>query len=189
MAFDYATTGLPDKKEWRAAAEICHAWLTENMSMFGPERIARFMDHQPVTAAKLIMENCGDWSEESVTLALLGPAKEAVLAKDSAFSDRAKDLFDAMLEKREPDAAMQRDMTRLFLVEGLSTMNDQMINRKRIDAHHQTRWKILRGFETKFATVKGENPALDKIFEATLKDSRATLQALDNAASKKKPSL
>ncbi|MDE2336859.1 MAG: hypothetical protein KGL10_06070 [Alphaproteobacteria bacterium] len=179
MAFDYKTTGLPDKAEWRAAAETCHAWLTENMKMFGPERIASFMAHQPVTAARLIMEKCDDWSEESVTLALLGPAKEALLDKDSGFGVRAKELFEAMAEKREPDAAMRRDLVRLFLVEGLSTMNDQMIGRKKIDGFHQKRWQILRGLESGFAAVKGQNPALDAIFEKAMKESRATLEGLD----------
>lgn len=180
MVFDYSTSGLPDNPQWRAAADICHAWLTEHMSMFGPGRIARFMHNQPITAAKLIIENCPDWSEECVTLALLGPAKEAVAG--DVFSNKAKFLFDAMMEKRVPDAAQERDLIRLFLVEGLSTMNDQLIGRARIDQHHQTRWKILRDLEKDFSEVKGRNPALDGIFEKALVESRAALQALDKAA-------
>src|SRR4051812_26977794 len=120
MSFDYSSSGLPDNPHWKAAAQICYDWLMKNMSMFKPEQIARFMLNQPVAAAKLIMENCPDWSEESVTLALLGPAKDVVLEND-IFSDKAKALFEAMTEKRVADTAQKRDMTRLFLVEGLST--------------------------------------------------------------------
>ena len=179
MSFDYSTSGLPDNSQWRAAADICHAWLMQHMSMFGPERIARFMLNQPVTAATLIMENCPDWSEESVTLALLGPAKESVAG--DIFSEKAKALFEAMAGKRVADAAQERDMIRLFLVEGLSTMNDQLIGRAQIDKHHQTRWNILHELEDAFSPVKGQNPALDLIFEKALGESRTALQALDKA--------
>ncbi len=185
MSFDYAASGLPDNKQWKAATVLCNEWLNRNMSMFGPERIARFMLNQPVTAAKLIMENCPDWSEESVTLALLGPAKESLLAGVAAandiFSTRTTALLAAMAGKGVADAAMERDMTRLFLVEGLSTMNDQLIGRKQIDKHHQVRWNILHELEKNFSDVKGKNPALDVIFAQALKDSRAALQALDAA--------
>jgi hypothetical protein len=180
MAFDYSTSGLPENPQWRAAADICHAWVTQHMSMFGPERIERFMHNQPVKAAKLIIENCPDWSEESITLVLLGPAKEAVAGE--VFSDKAKALFDVIMGKNVADDAQNRDLVRLFLVEGLSTMNDQLIGRARIDQHHQTRWKILRDLEKEFAEVKGKNPALDEIFEKALMDSRAALQTLDKAA-------
>ena len=180
MAFDYSTSGLPENPQWRAAADICHAWVTQHMSMFGPERIERFMHNQPVRAAKLIIENCPDWSEESITLALLGPAKEAVFA--NVFNDKAKFLFEAMLAKRVADAEQERDLIRLFLVEGLSTMNDQLIGRARIDQHHQTRWDILHRLESDFARAKGKNPGLDPIFEKALGESRAALQALDKAA-------
>ena len=182
MSFDYATSGLPDKPQWRAAADICHAWLMKNMSMFGPDRIARFMLHQPVTAARLIMENCPDWSEESVTLALLGPAKDILAEGNAAFGAKEKPLFEALTGKHMATAEQERDLVRLFLVEGLSTMNDQLIGRARIDKHHQVRWNILRDLEKDFTDVKGKNPALDKIFEKALGESRAALQALDDAA-------
>ncbi len=187
MAFDYAKTGLPDKPEWRAAVEICHAWLTKNMIMFGPERIENFMKNQPLTAANLIMENSEEWSEDSVTMALLGPAKADVFDEKGAFHARAgefgektKALFKAMTEEgHAPDAEQRRDMVRLFLVEGLSTMNDQMIGRKKADGFHEKRWIILRDLERDFSAVKGQNPALDDLFEKAAKESRATLEALD----------
>ncbi len=179
MSFDYSKAGLPDKREWRAAADMCYTWLLEHMSMFGPERIARFMLNQPVTAAKLIIENCPDWSEESVTLALLGPAKESA---DDSFGEKTKALLDAMIGRRIADAAQERDLIRLFLVEGLSTMNDQLIGRAHIDQHHQTRWKILRDLEKDFSDVRGKNLALDSIFEKALADSRAALLTLEKVA-------
>jgi hypothetical protein len=179
MSFDYETSGLPDNPQWKAAVETCHTWLTKHMSnMFGPERLIRFMHNQPITAAKHIMRNSPDWSEESVTLALLGPAKDAVMEGD-VFSDKAKALFEAMTEKRTPDAAQQRDLVRLFLVDGLSTMNDQLIGRERIDKHHAVRWELLRGFEQAFTGIKGRNPILDGLFHKALADSRAALEKLD----------
>ena len=137
------------------------------------------MLNQPITAAKLIIENCPDWFEEksSVTLALLGPAKESVT--EAVFSDKAKALFEAVEVKRVDDKTQERDMVRLFMVEGLSTMNDQLIGRTRTDQHHQTRWKILGDLENGFTEMKGRNPALDKIFEKALMESHAALQALD----------
>jgi hypothetical protein len=181
MPFDYSISGLPDNPQWQAAADVCHAWLMQHMSMFGPERIARFMLSQPITAAKLITENCPDWSEECVTLALLGPAKEALLETGDIFSGEAKALFEVLTEKSIPNAAQERDQVRLFLVEGLSTMNDQLIGRARIDQHHQTRWNILHVLEKDFALVQGRNPALDRIFAQALEESRTALQALDKA--------
>lgn len=190
MAFDYSTTGLPDNPKWQAAAEMCHAWLTQHMSMFGQEGIARFMRDQPVAAAQRIIGNCPDWSEESVILALLGPAKGNALSAEAlsrrVFGDRTVEILHAMADDLKPrDAAMVRDLNRLFIVEGISTMNDQMVGRKRIDAHHQTRWRILGGLETNFAKVKGENPELDLVFEEALRQSKAALSALDK--SKKTP--
>ncbi|MBI3440860.1 MAG: hypothetical protein HY052_03485 [Proteobacteria bacterium] len=190
MPFDYSTSGLPDNDKWKAAAGTCNEWLNQNMGMFGPERIASFMEHQPIAAAKLIMDKCADWSEESVTLALLGPAKGLLLepaldqqARDT-FGDRAVELMKYMagMDAVKFDQDMPRDATRLFLVEGLSTMNDQLIGRAKIDKHHQVRWNILKGLETNFATVKGQNSGLDPIFEEALVKSRAALEALDAAA-------
>lgn len=229
MPFDYSKSGLPDNEKWKAAAAVCNQWLNENMSMFGPERIASFMEHQPIAAAKLILANCGMYSEESITLVLLGPAKGILLSptrdeieanireqvgevpedqKEEAeaeilevieshvaayqnrdaqirqvFGDRAIELMKYVsgLSAVQFDTDMPLDATRLFLVEGLSTMNDQLIGRARIDKHHQVRWDILKGLEQQFAAVKGQNPALDAIFEAALVKSRDALEALDKA--------
>lgn len=189
MAFDYSTTGLPDNDQWKNALNICHKWLTENMSMFGPERIASFMEHQPIAAAKLIIANCPDYSDECITLALLGPAKGVFLANQEAvtvaaymFGERTARLLLASTGGYQTDADMVRDMARLFIVEGLSGMNDQIIGRAKIDKHHQVRWNMLNHYEKIFADVKGQNPGLDKIFEEALVKSRAALEALDKAA-------
>ncbi len=189
MPFEYATSGLPANDRWQIATEICNQWLNQNMSMFGPERIASFMHNQPVAAAKRIIENCGDYSEESVTLALLGPAKSTLVANPETekaarniFGDRAVDLLHAMAEPAKGDAEMTRDATRIFIVEGVSTMSDQMIGRAKIDRFHETRWNILNDLERNFATVKGENPGLDAIFEDAAKKSHDALSALDKAA-------
>lgn len=182
MSFDYATAGLADNRDWRTALDDCHAWLSKNMSMFGAERIGRFMQNQPITAAKLIMQHCPDYSEECITLALLGPAKDAA-ERAGRFSARTRDLYKSLIGMAKPDAAMERDITRLFLVEGLSTMNDQMIGRAKIDAHHATRWKILRALEEEFAKETGKNPGLDALFDRALTASRAALEKLDKEAS------
>lgn len=191
MTFDYKATGLPDNPKWQAAAEMCHAWLSQHMSMFGQDGIARFMRDQPLAAAQRIIDNCLDWSEESVTLALLGPAKGDALAAEAlsrrVFGDRTVEILNAMADERKPrDAAMKRDLNRLFIVEGISTMNDQMVGRKRIDAHHQTRWRILGSLQAEFAKVKGQNPKLDVVFEEAMRQSKDALNALDKAAAAKK---
>lgn len=194
MPFDYKQSGLPANEKWELAARMCNRWLDDNMSMFGTERIKDFMMGQPVAAAKRLLNDADDASEESVTLALLGPAKGILLAKGEAevllrhtFGDRAVDLMHTLADpKKAKDADMARDANRLFLVEGISTMEDQMIDRKRIDAHHQTRWKILANLEEGFAKVKGETPGIDKVFEDCLARSRATLEGLDRAAAASK---
>lgn len=196
--FDYATTGLAEKNEWKIAVEICHQWLNQNMAMFGPDRIASFMHNQPIAAAKQIQNNCDDPSVESMTVALLGPAKFDMIAQQNdteslareqrarhVFGDRTIDLIRHMAGEPTTDAKLQRDANRMFLVEGLSTMDDQLIDRKRIDKHHQVRWNILENLETHFANVKGENPKIDVIFEDALKKSRTTLEGLDKAAENK----
>lgn len=196
MAFDYSKAGLPENDRWKVAAAICNQWLNENMSMFGPERIENFMHNQPIAAAKRIMDNCDDWSEESVTLALLGPAKGALVANPEAekvsrhiFGDRTVDLLYTMIDpSKAKDAEMTRDTNRIFIVEGISTMSDQMIGRARIDRHHQTRWNILRDLESTHAGIKGQDPALDALFADAAKQSRDALEALDKAAAAgKKP--
>lgn len=191
MPFDYSKSGLPANPKWEKALNMCYGWLTRNMSMFGPERIESFMLHQPIAAAKLIIANCPDYSEESITLALMGPAKGNVIADENA-ADISAQLFGARtveltkylagMSSANFDQDMPRDATRLFLVEGLSTMNDQLIGRAKIDRHHQVRWNILQGLEADFAAVKGQNPGLDKIFEEALVKSRSALEALDAAA-------
>lgn len=198
MPFDYSASGLPENDRWKVATDICNQWLNENMSMFGPERIANFMKNQPVAAAKRIIDNCTDWSEESVTVALLGPAKGALIANPQTektarhiFGDRAVDLVRTLLEDpaAATDANMTRDANRLFIVEGVSTMTDQMIGRAKIDRHHETRWQILNSLERQHKTIKGQDPALDAVFEDAAKKSHDALEALDKAeaASVKKP--
>jgi len=189
MPFEYSTSGMPANDRWQIATEICNQWLNQNMSMFGPERIANFMHNQPVAAARRILDNCADASEESVTLALLGPAKSTLIANPETertargiFGDRAVDMLHAMIEPSKADADMQRDINRLLIVEGVSTMNDQMVGRAKIDRFHETRWQILNQLERDFATIKGQDPALDAIFEDTAKKSHDALTALDKAA-------
>lgn len=189
-SFDFSSSGLPDNNRFKVAVGICYEWLNENMSMFGPERIKSFMNNQPIAAAKRVIDNCPDYSEESITLLLLGPAKGALLANPQTeaaarhiFGDRTMDLLQAMADPSvTPDADMVRDMNRIFICEGISTMNDQMVNRKRIDAHHETRWNILNQLERQFATVKGQDPALDAVFEDAAKKSHEALEALDREA-------
>lgn len=194
MPFDYSQSGLPAHPVYELSTKMCNRWLDENMAQFGPERIASFMHNQPVAAAKRLLDNCADVSEESVIVALLGPAKGALLAGGEmevamrhTFGDRAVDLVRTLEEPTNAtDAAMARDAQRLFMVEGLSTMHDQMIGRERIDAFHQKRWDILRNLESGFAMIKGQDPALDVLFEDAAKQSRDTLDALDRAAAAKK---
>lgn len=179
--FDFSTSGLPDNNRFKVAVGICYEWLNENMSMFGPERIKNFMHNQPIAAAKRVIDNCPDYSEESINLLLLGPAKGTLLANAETeaaarhiFGDRTVDLLQAMVDpSATPDANMTRDMNRIFICEGISTMNDQMVNRKKIDRHHETRWNILNDLERQFATVKGQDPALDAVFEDAAKKSHA----------------
>jgi hypothetical protein len=166
------------------------------MTMFGPERIANFMKNQPVAAAKRIIDNCKDYTEESVTLALLGPAKGLLIQDEQTmgtahnlFGERTVELMKYLAGmsavKFDPD--MPKDATRLFLVEGLSSMNDQLIGRAKIDAHHQVRWNMLENFEKQFATLKGENPGIDELFVEALVKSRDALEALDKAQSNARP--
>lgn len=188
--FDFSTSGLPENNRFKIATAICFEWLNDNMSMFGPERIKSFMNNQPIAAAKRVIDNCPDYSEESINLLLLGPAKGSLLANPETekaarhiFGDRTVDLLQAMADpSATPDPNMVRDMNRIFICEGISTMNDQMVNRTKIDRHHETRWNILNGLERQFATVKGQDPALDVVFEDAAKKSHAALEALDKEA-------
>ncbi len=194
MPFEYSKTGLPANDKWENATKFCKKWLDQNMSMFGDHGIENFMNNQPVAAAKLLLANCQDVSEEAITLALLGPAVGIFLENgrglqvaEVIFGERTVALMKYMNGVAIPngDTGMPVDTNRLFLVQGLSSMNDQLIGRKRIDAHHPVRWKMLNNFEANFAEIKGENPALDVIFEEALKKSRAALEALDKEAAKK----
>lgn len=195
MPFDYKQSGLPADTTWELAAKMCNRWLDDNMKMFGPERIANFMNDQPVSAAKNLLAHCPDVTAESVTVVLLGPAKDSLLAGSEmevlmrhVFGDRAVDLVRSMADPAlATDADMRRDAGRIFLVEGLSTMTDQMIGRERIDAFHQKRWDILRNLETRFEDIRGQDPALDVLFIDAAQKSRATLEALDAAAANKPP--
>ncbi len=193
MPFDYSQSGLPAHPVYELCTKMCNRWLDENMTQFGPERIANFMHNQPVAAARRLLDNCADVSEECVIVALLGPAKEALLAGGEievlmrhTFGDRAVDLVRTVQDPAHAtDAAMTRDAQRIFVVEGLSTMHDQMIGRERIDAFHQKRWDILRNLEAGFSTIKGQDPALEKLFEEAAQKSRETLEGLDRAAAAK----
>lgn len=190
MSFDYSTSGLPENNKWKIAAAICNQWLNDNMSMFGPERIVNFMHNQPIAAAKRVMDNCDDSSEETVTLLLLGPAKGALIANDEVeavarhiFGDRTVELLKTLMDPADAvDADMTRDANRIYIAEAVSAMSDQMIGRARIDKHHQVRWNMLNEFEKTFATLKGADPKLDVVFEDAAKKSREALEALDKAA-------
>lgn len=195
MPFDYSKSGLPANETWELATKMCNRWLDDNMRMFGPERIASFMNDQPVAAAKRLLAHCPDVTPESVAVVLLGPAKSALLAAGEmevlmrhTFGDRAVDLVRTLADPASArDDVMRRDADRVFIVEGLSTMTDQMIGRQRIDAFHQKRWDILRDLEVRFAEIKGQDPALDALFEEAARQSRETLEVLDRAAAKKPP--
>lgn len=190
MAFDYSKSGLPANDTWELCTKMCNRWLDDNMKMFGPDRIANFMNDQPVTAAKNLLTHCTDATPESIMLVLLGPAKSSLLAGGEmevlmrhTFGDRTVDLMRTLVDRKHAtDAAMLRDADRIFVVEGLSTMTDQMIGRQRIDGFHQKRWDILRNLEAGFADIKGQDPALDAVFEDAVKKSRDTLEGLDRAA-------
>lgn len=195
--FDYSQTGLPSNPHWMLAVDLCHQWLGKNMTMFGAERHIAFMHNQPVGAAKRVFDNCDDFSQESITVLLLGPAKGDLIESEGAermarhlFGDRVVELVHALhapeLQKKA-DTAMLRDIGRIVLAEGISTMNDQLIGRQRIDRHHQVRWDILRHLEDQGQRIAGADPKLDALFADALVQSRAALEALDAAAAAKKP--
>tara|TARA_B100001971_G_C18098906_1_gene487702 strand:+ start:289 stop:912 length:624 start_codon:yes stop_codon:yes gene_type:complete len=192
MAFDYKETGLPLKEKFQYAAQKCNEWLNTHMSIFGPERIKNFMHHQPVKAAKTILEKTESPSEASIIVALLGPAKFDLISEDgqnlsvelekksrSEWGDDVVNLVKHLSGVNLNTPEIIRDAERLFLVEGLSTMHDQLIGRRRIDPHHNVRWDILRDLEAKFPALKGKNPQIDVIFEDALKQSRDALETLD----------
>lgn len=192
MSFDYSQSGLPAHDTWALCMRMCHRWLQENMGHFGEERLTGFMMHQPVQAAKNLLHTCPDVSDAAIMLVLLGPAKGALLAGAEmdvllrhSFGDAAVDLMHALEDPAlVQDAARQREINRIFMAEGISTMTDQMIGRARIDAFHQKRREILQGLEARFAEIKGADPALDALFEDAARRSRQSLDALDDAAKK-----
>lgn len=200
--YKFENHDLEDRKDYRKALEICHEWLTQHMGrMFNPAQIGNFMKDQPITAAKLLLNQTDSPSDASVLVAMLGPAKfDMIDHKDNPngaekeqkaraiFGEDTLNLIKAMAgQPALMTAQVERDMVRLFLVEGLSTMNDQLIGRKRIDPHHQVRWNILNNLESNFVKIKGQNPRLDPLFEDALHQSRAALEALDAKASKPTP--
>ncbi len=195
--FDYSQTGLPSNPHWMLAVDLCHQWLGTNMTMFGAERHIAFMHNQPVAAAKRVFDNCDQFSQESITVLLLGPAKGDLIESEGAermarhlFGDRVVDLVHVLHDpelQKTADPALLRDVGRIVLAEGISTMNDQLIGRQRIDRHHQVRWDILRHLEEQGQRIAGADPALDALFADALVQSRAALEALDAAAAKKPP--
>lgn len=196
--FDYSQTGLPSNPHWMLAVDLCHQWLGAHMTMFGPERHVTFMFNQPVGAAKRVFDNCDQFTPECITVLLLGPAKGTLIETGGAermarhlFGDRVVELVRALHDpklQKSADAAMMRDIGRVVLAEGISTMDDQLIGRRRIDRHHQVRWNILRHLEEQGTLIAGTDPRLDDLFADALKQSRAALEALDAAAAKKPPS-
>lgn len=195
--FDYSQTALPSNPHWMLAVDLCHKWLGEHMTMFGPERHIAFMHNQPVAAAKRVFDNCDQFTPECITVLLLGPAKGTLVETAGAehmarhlFGDRVVDLVLALQNpalQQQADAQMMRDIGRIVLAEGISTMNDQLIGRKRIDAHHNVRWNILRHLEEQATLIGGADPKLDELFADALKQSRTALEALDAGAAKKPP--
>lgn len=191
-AFTYKDSGLPASDKFENATLLCKAWLDKHMAMFKDKGIRNFMLNQPVRAARLLISETDNVSEASVIVALLGPAKQDIMNSPVSqtmarklLGNGAVDLLEFMGGKPSNDPLMHRDAVRLFLVEGMSTMNDQLIDRKRIDAHHKVRWNILNDLEKHFAAYKGQNPALDRMFAEDLVKSRAALEALDLAPAQK----
>lgn len=194
--YDFSKTGLPQDPRFQVAAEMCFDWLNKYMPMFKGEGVQNFMRDQPVAAAKLLIANVPNVSDELIIMTLLGPARQTLLSSQQGFQlamhlfgKRGLDMLVATVhETHIQDKEMAADLNRLFLVEGLSSMNDQIIDRKRKDAHHGVRWDILKGLEDRFTQIKGENPKLDVIFEEALKRSRQSLELLDRQpANPKKP--
>lgn len=197
MSFDYSTTGLPSNPHWMLAAQMCHQWLGRHMTMFGPERHLAFMQNQPVAAARRVFDNCDDFSSDCITVLLLGPAKDSLIESAASefmarqlFGDGVVEIVKAMFDMESQAKAaphVQRDCGRIVLAEGISTMNDQLIGRARIDRHHAVRWNILLHLEEQADILKGRDPKLDALFADALLQSRQALEALDAAAGQKPP--
>jgi hypothetical protein len=191
VTFKYEDTGLPNNQRFKDACDVCVSWLRAFMPQFGAEGHARFMMAQPVGAAKRLLELCPDTSEDAIVLVLMGPNKGALL-EDADFikqkipglySDRAASMLKTMTGQQPPqDPGIARDLIRIKMNEDLSGMNDQIIGRQNIDAHHAVRWQMLESFEAFHKQVKGMNPTLDPIYEDALKKSRQSLEALGPAS-------
>jgi hypothetical protein len=188
--FKYEDTGLAQNPVWEKAAYACHDWVMSFMGQrFGAKGVESFMHSQPVAAAKRIVDHCDDVSDESITLALLGPVKHQVMQGfnkreniDAAVAEYGQRAVRLMIATMSPahaaDEKMYRDVVRLFMNESLSAMGDQLIGRKRWDEHHDVRWNMLEGYEKNFAQVKGLEPKLDVLFEDALKQSREALEKI-----------
>lgn len=205
MAFDYSASGLPDNVKWKVAAQICYNWLDANMkARFGEDGIQNFMKNQPITAARNVMK-CDDWTEESVTLLLMGqPARGALVANPEAerrarefFGDRTVDLLLTTIDPAHAaDPQMVRDAGRIYLAEAISNMGDQMIGREKFPKQasrfmmHDIRKRMLAEFIDAHKTLKGIDPALDAIFEDSVAKAAFSLGEVDKemaAAGKKTP--
>lgn len=195
--FDYSQTGLPSNPQWMLATDLCHQWLGAHMPMFSPERHLAFLSNQPIAAAKRVFDNCDQFTPESITVLLLGPAKDDLIETAGAarlarrmFGDGVVDLIQALRDpalQQSADPMLLRDIGRIILAEGISTMKDQLIGRQRIDRHHAVRWDILRHLEDQGRRIVGADPALDVLFADALIQARQSLEALDAAATVKKP--
>jgi len=189
--FKFKDTGLPNTPAYKKATEVCLEWLNKNMSVFGEKRIADFMHNQPVAAAKRISNDTQSPSDQSIIVALLGPAKMDLLKDEKSsrktWGDDVVDLIKHYSGQPIAGKQLQRDAVRLFLVEGLSTMQDQLIDRKRHDRHHPVRWNILNHLEKTFPKLKGQNPKIDREFEKALQASRLALETIDKNRKPKNP--
>ena len=171
MAFDYSQTGLPENQKWQMAAAICHNWVDHNMGRnFDKESLNSFILSQPVKAAKMIVDNYEDYSEESVTVALLGPAKVNLLSKQSmwvnSLGPRAVALGKHALEESvdDIDDAIRRDADRLFIAEGIVTLLDQIIEGDVPAEKHEACCNIVLSFEAELNSMEDDGSKLYKEF-------------------------
>jgi hypothetical protein len=118
----------------------------------------------------------------------LAHAQEQEKRARQFFGDRVIDLIRHLHGDKPTDANMERDATRVAMVEALSGMGDQIIDRQKIDRMHNIRWNMLKSYEALYKDAKGQNPKLDTLFEDSLKKSRDSLEKLDRAAAEKKHS-
>ena len=214
-AFDYSQTGLPSNPHWMLATDLCHQWLGEHMTMFGPKRHIDFMFNQPAGAAKRVFDNCDQFTPECITVLLLGPAKGTLIETTGAermarhlFGDRVVDLIQALHDpaaQAKADPVMLRDIGRIVLAEGISTMNDQLIGRdaielksraafagnpdrmRMLDHQHQVRWSLLTHLEEQAALLRGVDPKLDDLVRDAARHGRSALETIDKALGVARP--